>query len=131
MMTQTIKEQILAVRDTGETNMFDVNAVQYIANREGYYELVVYLMDNRKEYSNFIMTGTAPGLEDDDEMQLKKRRKGDISMMLDFNNDKAKAMVTKIKGWYDEGLIKTKGTIESNSYTSTSALYRAIFLLQE
>lgn len=38
---------------------------------------------------------------------------------LDFNNDKAKAMVTKIKGWYDEGLIKTKGTIESNSYTST------------
>lgn len=66
MMTQTIKEQILAVRDTGETNMFDVNAVQYIANREGYYELVVYLMDNRKEYSNFIMTGTTPGLENDD-----------------------------------------------------------------
>lgn len=31
MMTQTIKEQILAVRDTGETNMFDVNAVQYMA----------------------------------------------------------------------------------------------------
>ena len=66
MMTQIIKEQILAVRDTGETNMFDVNAVQYIANREGYYELVVYLMDNRKEYCNFIMTGTAPGLENDD-----------------------------------------------------------------
>ena len=66
MMTQTIKEQILAVRDTGETNMFDVNAVQYIANHEGYYELVVYLMDNRKEYSNFIMTGIAPGLKNDD-----------------------------------------------------------------
>ena len=66
MMTKTIKEQILAIRDTGETNMFDVNAVQYIANREGYYELVVYLMDNRKEYSNFIMTGAAPGLENDD-----------------------------------------------------------------
>ena len=46
--------------------MFDVNAVQYIANREGYYELVVYLMDNRKEYCSFIMTGTAPGLENDD-----------------------------------------------------------------
>ena len=38
---------------------------------------------------------------------------------LDFNNDQAKAMVTKVKGWYDEGLIKTKGTIEGNSYTST------------
>lgn len=69
MMTKKIKEQILAVRDTGETNMFDINAVQYIADREGYYELVVYLMDNRKEYSNFILTGTTPGLEnDDDEM---------------------------------------------------------------
>lgn len=69
MMTKKIKEQILAVRNTGETNMFDINAVQYIADREGYYELVVYLMDNRKEYSNFILTGTAPGLEnDDDEM---------------------------------------------------------------
>lgn len=61
-----VVDLILAVRDTGETNMFDVNAVQYIANREGYYELVVYLMDNRKEYSNFIMTGAAPGLENDD-----------------------------------------------------------------
>ena len=66
MMTKTIKEQILAIRDTGETNMFDVNAVQYIANREGYYELVVYLTDNRKEYGNFIITGIAPGLENDD-----------------------------------------------------------------
>lgn len=66
MMKKTIKEQILAIRDTGETNMFDVNAVQHIANREGYYELVIYLMDNRKEYGKFIMTGTAPGLENDD-----------------------------------------------------------------
>ena len=55
MMTQTIKEQILAVRDTGETNMFDVNAVQYIANREGYYELVVYLMDNRAPHRGLKM----------------------------------------------------------------------------
>lgn len=68
MMTQKIKEQILAVRDTGETNMFDINAVQYIANREEYYDLVVYLIDNREEYVKFIMTGTAPGLEDDVEM---------------------------------------------------------------
>lgn len=37
----------------------------------------------------------------------------------DFENAEAKAMVEKVKGWYDEGLIKTKGTIEGNSYTST------------
>lgn len=66
MMTKKIKEQILAVRDTGETNMFDTRMVQFIANREGYYDLVVYLMDNRKEYAHFIITGEAP-MEDENE----------------------------------------------------------------
>jgi hypothetical protein len=56
-MTETIKKQILAIRDSGETNMFDTRMVQYIANREGYYELVVYLEEHRKEYVRFIMTG--------------------------------------------------------------------------
>jgi hypothetical protein len=55
--TQTVRDQILKVRDTGETNMFDVPAVQAIANRLGYYELVIFLMDHRKEYANFIMKG--------------------------------------------------------------------------
>ncbi len=59
-MTEKIKEQILAIRDTGETNMFDIHTVQWIANREGYYELVVYLEDHKQEYWNFIMTGEAP-----------------------------------------------------------------------
>lgn len=56
-MTETVREQILAIRATGETNMFDANMVQYIANRERYYELVVYLQEHRKEYANFILTG--------------------------------------------------------------------------
>ena len=47
----------MAVRDTGETNMFDVPMVQQIANRLGYYELVLFLIDHRKEYAHFIMTG--------------------------------------------------------------------------
>jgi hypothetical protein len=55
--TKTVRDQILAIRDTGETNMFDVPAVQAIANRLGYYELVIFLMDHRKEYANFIMKG--------------------------------------------------------------------------
>ena len=57
-MTNTVKQQILAIRATGETNMFDVNRVQHIANRKGYYELVIYLEEHRKEYWNFIMTGS-------------------------------------------------------------------------
>ena len=56
-MTDTIKKQILAVRDTALTNMFDVNMVQLIANDMGFYELVIYLEDHRREYAHFILTG--------------------------------------------------------------------------
>lgn len=58
-MTEKIKEQILAVRDTELTNMFDVNAVQRIANDMGFFELVVYLVEYRREYTHFILTGDA------------------------------------------------------------------------
>ncbi len=56
-MTQTIKEQILAIRDTGFTNMFDVKMVQRIAYERDFYELVTYLEEHRKEYVRFILTG--------------------------------------------------------------------------
>ena len=58
-MTEKIKEQILAIRDTGLTNMFDVNAVQRLAYERDFYELVVYLEENRQEYMQFILTGEA------------------------------------------------------------------------
>ena len=58
-MTETIKDQILAIRDTGLTNMFDVNAGQRLAYERDFYELVVYLEENRKEYVHFILTGEA------------------------------------------------------------------------
>ena len=56
-MDKKIKEQILAIRATGRTNMFDVPMVQYIANEMHFYELVVYLEEHRKEYTHFILTG--------------------------------------------------------------------------
>lgn len=56
-MTDEVRNQILAIRDTGLTNMFDVSTVQRIANDMGFYELVVYLEENRKEYAHFILTG--------------------------------------------------------------------------
>ena len=60
-MTETIRKQVLAVRATGETNMLDTRRVQVIANRMGFYELVVYLEEHRKEYANFILTGSTGG----------------------------------------------------------------------
>lgn len=56
-MTQTIKEQILEIRDTGLTNMFDVNMVQRLAYERDFYELVTWLEGHRKEYVRFILTG--------------------------------------------------------------------------
>lgn len=56
-MNEKIKEQILSIRESGITNMFDVNRVQYEANERGFYELVVYLIDHKAEYVHFILTG--------------------------------------------------------------------------
>ena len=56
-MNDKIKEQILVIRNTGTTNMFDVIAVQRIAFEMDFYELVDLLETNRKAYANFIMFG--------------------------------------------------------------------------
>jgi len=60
-MNSKVREQILAVRDTGLTNMFDVYAVQRIANDMGFYELVIFIEEHRKEYANFILYGDDGG----------------------------------------------------------------------
>jgi hypothetical protein len=56
-MEQKVKEQILAIRDTGLTNMFDIGMVQRLAYERDFYELVLYLEDHRSEYAHFILTG--------------------------------------------------------------------------
>ena len=56
-MNEKIKEQILVIRDSGVTNMFDINRVQHEANEKGFYELVIYLEEHKNEYFQFIMTG--------------------------------------------------------------------------
>ena len=58
-MSETVKKQMLAIRDTGLTNMFDVRTVQHIANDRSFYELGVYLEEHRREYAHFILTGEA------------------------------------------------------------------------
>ena len=56
-MIEKIKEQILAVRATGRTYMFDTNAVQVIANEMDFYELVIFIEEHKDLYVRFIMTG--------------------------------------------------------------------------
>lgn len=56
-MTDTIKQQIESIRESGETNMLDVNMVQWIANRNSYFDLVIFIEEHRKEYINYIFSG--------------------------------------------------------------------------
>ena len=56
-MTDKIREQIMAVRDSGRTNMLDTNMVQIIANEMNFFELVIFIEEHCKEYVHFIFTG--------------------------------------------------------------------------
>ncbi len=56
-MNETVKKQILAVRDTGLTNMFDFSAVQRIAYDMDFFDLVCFLEDEKAAYVRFILTG--------------------------------------------------------------------------
>lgn len=58
-MTEQIKDQILFIRDTGLTNMFDLRMVKYLAGEFDMPELVEYINANPGAYANFIMTGKA------------------------------------------------------------------------
>lgn len=56
-MTETILDQIISIRDSGLTNMFDADTVQRLAFEVGYYELVAYIEEDKERYFNFILYG--------------------------------------------------------------------------
>lgn len=56
-MDEKIKEQILFIRSTGLTNMLDVTMVQRLAGEFDFYELVVFLEENKADYTHFILYG--------------------------------------------------------------------------
>lgn len=56
-MTEIVREQIRAIRDSGLTNMFDLNMVQRLAYERDFYELVVFIEENKAAYVRFILTG--------------------------------------------------------------------------
>lgn len=56
-MPDVVKEQILAIRATGQTNMFDVKAVFELAMQMEFPELADFIFMDTKAYSHFILTG--------------------------------------------------------------------------
>jgi hypothetical protein len=59
-------EQINAIRKLpGCPNMFDLKAVQKLANDNEFFELVVFIEDYKTDYSSFILSGTKKYLDVD------------------------------------------------------------------
>lgn len=57
MNKDKLKEQILSLRASGLTNMFDIAGVLSISRKLGYTELSVYLKQKDNNYFAFIMCG--------------------------------------------------------------------------
>ena len=75
-MTDKVREQILKVRETGKTNMFDIYTVQRIGLKMGFYDMVIFIEENKSEYVNFILHGDDPEAE-----EIIKRRKEEITRL--------------------------------------------------
>ncbi len=58
-MTDKIRNQVMAIRNSGAANMMDVDRVQLLAFERGFHELVIFIEEKRKEYIRFILYGDA------------------------------------------------------------------------
>ena len=56
-MTEQIKDQIIFIRDTALTNMFDLGMVKTLAKEFDMQELVEFIENNSKAYTHFILAG--------------------------------------------------------------------------
>ena len=59
MVTDKIRDQIMAIRDSGATNMMNATQVQRLAFEQDFHELVIFLEEHRGEYIRFILYGDA------------------------------------------------------------------------
>ena len=56
-MNEAIFLQIMDIRDSGRVNMFDIPAVQRMAFKMEFYELICFIEEDRAAYIRFILTG--------------------------------------------------------------------------
>ena len=56
-MNEKIVSQIRDIRDSGRVNMFDIPAVQRMAFKLEFYELICFIERDRAAYIRFILMG--------------------------------------------------------------------------
>lgn len=71
-MTDKVREQILKVRETGKTNMFDTRMVQRIGLDMHLYEMVIFIEENKTEYVNFILYGDEKSRKENGKTRFEK-----------------------------------------------------------
>ena len=59
IMSDKLRNQILAIRDSGAVNMFDISGVKQEAQDRKYTLLVIFLETNKGDYLRFIQSGAA------------------------------------------------------------------------
>jgi len=57
IMNEKVFAQIMDIRDSGRVNMFDIPAVQRMAFKMEFYELICFIERDRAAYVRFILTG--------------------------------------------------------------------------
>lgn len=90
-MTDKVREQILKVRDTGKTNMFDTYMVQRIGLKMGFYEMVIFIEENRTEYVNFILHGD----EKERREAAKTRFEKDYATVMEWDDDAERVILQR------------------------------------
>lgn len=55
----TVIEQIVSIRDTGDTNMLNFNTVRTLAAKNGFDELADFISESKGSYLGFILTGNS------------------------------------------------------------------------
>ncbi len=56
-MNDRIRDQIMAIRDSGAVNLMNATQVQRLAFEQDLHELVIFIEENRAEYIRFILYG--------------------------------------------------------------------------
>lgn len=57
MITDKIREQIMAIRDSGAVNMMNAIQVHRLAFEQDLHDLVIFIEENHGEYIRFILYG--------------------------------------------------------------------------
>lgn len=101
-MTDKVREQILKIRDEGKANMLDTYMVQRLGLNHHFYDMVIFIEENRTEYVNFILYGDEKSRREDARTRFEK----DYATVMDGEDETESIILRRkqeIKSLTEEG----------------------------